>query len=364
MAGNTFGRLFRMTTFGESHGIGIGVVLDGVPPYLPLSEADIQFDLDRRRPGTSHIVTPRKESDTVEIISGVFEGQTTGTPLALFIRNTNQKSKDYSNIKDVFRPGHADFTYSEKYGIRDYRGGGRSSGRETAARVAAGAVAKKLLESHNIHILAHTKSVSNITATTFNESEIEKNPVRCADPAKAKEMISAIEAAKKEGDSLGGVIEAVIRGCPVGLGDPVFDKLDALLAAAIMSIGTIKGIEFGEGFAITKMKGSESNDEFFNDGGIIKTRTNHSGGILGGISSGEDIILRAAIKPPSSISKFQKTVSKSKKPTEIQVTGRHDPCICPRVVPVIEAMIAVTLADCLLVQKSVVVTGESEEKTP
>jgi len=352
MAGNTFGRLFKVTTFGESHGTGIGVVIDGVPANLDLSEKDIQIDLDRRRPGQSAIVTPRKESDKVEILSGVFEGKTTGTPLAMFIQNANQKSKDYSAIKDVFRPGHADFTYLEKYGIRDYRGGGRSSGRETAARVAAGAVAKKILDHFDIVVTAYTKSVGTIVAKDVDFNQIEKNPVRCADAKKAKEMEKAIEVARDDGDSLGGIIEAVVEGCPAGLGDPVFEKLDALLSQAIMSIGTIKGIEFGEGFAITKMKGSESNDEFTFDGGKVTTKTNHAGGILGGISSGDDIILRAAIKPPSSISKFQKTITIDKKKTDIQVKGRHDPCICPRVVPVIESMIAITIADCLLVQET------------
>jgi len=341
-------------TFGESHGPAIGVVIDGTPPHLPLTESDIQFELDRRRPGQSSVTTPRNEADRVRILSGVFEGVTTGAPIALVIENTNQQSKDYTHLQSVYRPGHADYTFQQKYGIRDHRGGGRSSGRETAARVAAGAIAKKWLAMQGVHIVAYTKSVGPIQADTIQLDMIEQNPVRCPDPVKAKEMVSLIERLRDEGDSIGGVIEAVITGCPVGLGDPVFDKLDACLAHAMLSIGTTKGIEFGDGFAATLRQGSENNDEWqVNDDGTIGSRTNHAGGILGGISSGEPITFRVAIKPASSISKVQQTVTTDSKPTQIEVHGRHDPCICPRVVPVIEAMAAVVVMDRWLIQESI-----------
>ena len=353
MPGSHFGHIFRISTFGESHGPALGVVLDGVPPLLSLDEADIQKDLDRRRPGQSSLTTPRNESDKVEILSGVFEGKTTGAPIALLVRNTNQQSKDYSNIKDLYRPGHADYTFEQKYGIRDYRGGGRSSGRETTARVAAGAIAKKILDQHNITIIGYTKSVGPIACQTIDYSVIEQNPVRAADLQAAQAMADLIEQAKAEGDSVGGVVEAVIKGCPPGLGDPVFDKLEAKLSHALMSIGTIKGIEFGLGFEATKLKGSEHNDAFTLEGAQVHTKTNHAGGILGGISNGEDIVLRVAVKPASSISKIQDTVTKDSHLTKVEVHGRHDPCICPRVVPVVEAMIAITLADALLIQKTI-----------
>jgi len=353
MAGNSFGQLFKITTFGESHGEALGVVIDGVPPNLELSQNDIQLDLDRRRPGQSKITTQRKEADQVEILSGVFEGKTTGQALALLIRNEDQRSQDYSNIKDVFRPGHADYTYQMKYGIRDYRGGGRASGRETACRVAAGAVAKKILDKEKIKIIAYTKAVADIVAQTIDYSVIEKNLVRAPDLKAAELMIQKIEQARLDRDSVGGVIEAVVKNCPPGLGDPVFDKLNARLAHALLSIGTIRGIEFGDGFSATKLKGSEHNDPFLKTDGKIRTKTNHAGGILGGISNGEDIILRVGVKPPSSIAQNQQTVDISGEDVSIQVKGRHDPCICPRVVPVVEAMIAVTLADCLLIQKSI-----------
>jgi chorismate synthase len=353
MAGNTFGQLFRVTTFGESHGPAIGVVIDGVPPNIPLCEADIQIELDRRRPGQSKITTQRKEDDRAEILSGVFEGKTTGTALAMLIRNQDQRSKDYTQIKDVFRPGHADYTFFKKYGIRDYRGGGRSSGRETACRVAAGAVAKKILWAQGIRITAYTLSVHTIKAQTVDFAVIEQNPVRAPDLEAAALMVARIEEARKDCDSLGGVVEAVIQGCPPGLGDPVFDKLNARLAFALMSIGTIRGIEFGTGFAASVMKGSEHNDPFIMQQGQPRTKTNHAGGILGGISNGEDIILRVAVKPPSSIAKPQQTLTASYEQAVIQVKGRHDPCICPRVVPVVEAMIALSLSDALLLQKSI-----------
>ena len=352
MPGNSFGQLFRITTFGESHGPAIGVVIDGVPPGLELNEADIQVDLDRRRPGQSSITTHRKEPDKVEILSGVFEGKTTGVPLAMLIRNEDQRSKDYSNLKDLFRPGHADYTYQMKYGIRDYRGGGRSSGRETACRVAAGAVAKKILQKEGVKIAAYTLAVGGIYAKKIDLSVIEKNLVRAPDMEQAELMIQRIEEVRKSGDSVGGIIEAIVQGCPPGLGDPVFDKLNARLAHALMSIATVKAIEFGDGFKVAEMRGSQNNDEFFIEQGKVKTRTNHSGGILGGISSGQDIVLRLAVKPPSSIPKEQNTITSDHQPTTVQVKGRHDPCLCPRVVPVVEAMIAVTLADCSLIQKS------------
>lgn len=353
MAGNTFGEVFKVTTFGESHGPAIGVVIDGVPPNIVLTENYVQRELDRRRPGQSKITTQRQEEDRVEFLSGMLEGKTTGTSLAMLIRNQDQRSKDYSNIVDVFRPGHADFTYFKKYGIRDYRGGGRSSGRETACRVAAGAVAKKILEQENIKVLAYTLSVGDIKAEKIDFSVIEKNIVRAPDLVAAEKMVELIDNARKSLDSVGGVVEAIVHGCPAGLGDPVFDKLNAKLAYGLMSIGTIKGIEFGDGFAVTKLKGSQNNDKFFMDGDRIRTRTNHAGGTLGGISTGENIVLRVAVKPPSSIAQPQNTVTRDGKNTSIEIKGRHDPCICPRVVPVVEAMIALCIVDSLLLQKTI-----------
>lgn len=353
MAGNSFGQILKVTTFGESHGPAIGVILDGVPPNLALKESDIQHDLDRRKPGQSKITTQRKESDTVEILSGVFEGKTTGTALALLIRNEDHRSKDYSNIKDAFRPGHADFTFFKKYGIRDYRGGGRSSGRETACRVAAGAVAKKILDQHNIRVVAYTLAVAGIYAKKFDYSVIEKNIVRTPDLKAAEQMIQKIDEARKNCDSVGGIIEAKIHGCPPGLGDPVFDKITATLAHALVSIATVKGIEFGDGFKVAESLGSKNNDKFYLDGERVRTMTNHAGGTLGGITTGEDIVLRLAIKPPSSIAQPQATVTENNEESTIEVKGRHDPCICPRVVPVVEAMIAITIADALLIQKTI-----------
>ncbi len=352
MAGNTFGQLFKITTFGESHGPAIGVVIDGVPPLLELNEADIQKDLDRRRPGQSKITTQRQEADKVEILSGVFEGKTTGAPLALLIRNEDQRSKDYDNIKDVFRPGHADFSYFTKYGIRDYRGGGRSSGRETASRVAAGAVAKKLLAKHNVQIYVYTLAVADLAAKNIDFNVIEQNIVRTADAQVADAMIAKIDEARKNGDSLGAVLECVIKNTPAGLGDPCFDKLNARLAQALMSIATVKGIEFGDGFSASQLKGTTNNDRFVLKGDRIGTESNHSGGIMGGISTGEDILIRMALKPPSSIPTPQKTLNVNKQEVEVIVKGRHDPCLAPRVVPVAEAMIALTLVDCMMIQKS------------
>jgi len=353
MSGSIFGSIFKVSTFGESHGPAIGCVIDGCPAGIPITQEDIQFELNRRRPGQSSVTTPRKESDTVEILSGVFEDQTTGAPIALLIRNADQRSKDYSNIKDVFRPGHADMTFQEKYGIRDYRGGGRSSGRETACRVAAGALAKKVLQSYGVTFTGYTSQVGELKASIVDLDQIEKNPVRCADPKVAPQMVTLIEQLAAEGDSIGGAVSLLIKGLPVGLGDPVFDKYDAILSHALMSIGTIKGIEFGEGFGAVTMKGSDHNDTFVQTSDGVSTETNHAGGILGGITNGQDVICRLAVKPPSSISKSQNTVTKDGQETEISVTGRHDPCICPRVVPVVEAMAAIATLDCFLKQKTV-----------
>jgi chorismate synthase len=352
MAGNSFGQLFRITTFGESHGPAIGVVIDGVPPQMPLAEADIQKDLDRRRPGQSKITTQRQEADKAEILSGVFEGKTTGAPLAILIRNEDQRSKDYDNVKFVFRPGHADFSYFAKYGIRDYRGGGRSSGRETAARVAAGAVAKKILAKHKVEIVVYTLAVGDTYAKNIDFNVIEQNAVRTADAQMAPVMIAKIEEARKNGDSLGSILQCVVKNCPRGLGDPCFDKLNARLAQALMSIATVKGIEFGDGFGASQLKGSVNNDRFILKGKNVGTATNHAGGIMGGISTGEDILIRMALKPPSSISKPQKTLDENMQEVEVVVKGRHDPCLAPRVVPVAESMIALTLVDCLMIQKA------------
>lgn len=352
MAGNSFGEIFRITTFGESHGPALGVVVDGVPSNLPLTESDIQFELDRRRPGQSKVTTQRREADQAEILSGVFEGKTTGAPVAILIRNEDQRSKDYEEIKDLFRPGHADYTYWMKYGLRDYRGGGRASGRETVCRVASGAIAKKILHSEKISVVAYTLAVAGVYAKKIDCTVIEKNIVRAPDLEAAELMIAKIEEARKNCDSIGGIVEAVVHGAPPGLGDPVFGKLNARLAHAVMSIGAIRGVEFGTGFEAAKMPGSQHNDRFYMDGKRLRTRTNHAGGILGGISNGEDVILRAAVKPPSSIAQPQQTVSKDFKDTTVQVKGRHDPCLCPRVVPVIEAMVALTVVDALLMQKA------------
>jgi chorismate synthase len=345
---NTFGNKFRITTFGESHGKALGVVIDGVPSGLPVSEDYIQKELDKRKPGQSSISTPRKEQDKVEILSGVFDGKATGTPIALLIKNSDIKSKDYAELKNLYRPGHADYTYEQKYGIRDYRGGGRSSGRETAARVAAGAIAKKILEKKGIRVTAYTLAVAGIYAENIDLKKIETNAVRCPDTKKAKEMIAAIEQAKSEGDSVGGIVETIIIGCPSGLGDPIFNKLDATLSHAIMSIGSIKAIEFGAGFSVSTMKGSTCNDEFYIKSNKVQTKTNNSGGILGGISNGEDIVFRTAVKPTPSISKPQKTVNNKNEEQTIEIKGRHDPCICPRIIPVIEAMAAITIVDHIL----------------
>ncbi|MBQ2577419.1 MAG: chorismate synthase [Lachnospiraceae bacterium] len=348
MAGSVFGNQFRIMTFGESHGKGLGVTIDGCPAGLSLCEEDIQKFLDRRKPGQSAFTTARKEADAVEILSGVFEGRTTGTPIALLIRNKDQHSKDYSNICDKFRPGHADYGFFSKYGFRDYRGGGRSSGRETAARVAAGAVAIKILESMGIFVHAYARSIGPVTAETVDLEEAKKNPV-CMPDAKAAKMAGEfLEKCIKDQDSAGGVVECVVTGMPAGVGDPVFGKLDALLAQAIMSIGAVKGFEVGDGFLSASSTGSRNNDAFAVREGRITTLTNHCGGILGGISNGEDIVLRAAFKPTPSIAREQQTVNEEGEELPITIHGRHDPIIVPRAVVVVETMTAITLVDALL----------------
>jgi chorismate synthase len=360
MASNSFGQFFRITTFGESHGPVIGVIVDGVPPNFPLTESDIQFELDRRKPGQSKVSTHRREPDRAEILSGVFEGRTTGAPVAMLIRNEDERSKDYEDIKNLLRPGHADYTYLMKYGLRDYRGGGRASGRETACRVAAGAIAKKFLRGQKINSIAYTLAVGGIYAQKRDYTVIEKNIVRAPDSEAAQLMIEKIDEVRKNGDSIGGIVEAIVHGCPPGLGDPIYEKLNARLAYALMSIGAVRGIEFGAGFEAARMLGSRHNDRFYMDGKNVRTRTNHAGGILGGISSGEDIVLRIAVKPTSSIAQEQSTVSSDFKEAAIEVKGRHDPCICPRIVPVVEAMIALTLVDCLLMHKTLSMTASDE----
>ncbi len=350
MAGNSFGDIFRITTFGESHGEALGVVIDGCPAGIKVSTDFLQNELDRRKPGGhSASVTSRKEDDKAEILSGVFEEETTGTPIALLIRNTNQHSSDYENIKNKFRPGHADFTFSEKYGKRDWRGGGRASGRETCARVAAGAFAKMFLKTQGISVTAYTKEAAGIVGESVNFAEIEQNPLRAADKEASRLMQNKIEEYRSSHNSCGGIIECVSKGVKSGLGEPVFDKLDAVLSHAIMSIGAIKGIEFGSGFSSAESTGLENNDNM-GSGPVFKT--NHAGGILGGISRGDDIIFRAAVKPVPSIYLKQETIDTDGNECDIIIEGRHDVCLCPRIVPVIEAMTAVVLADMILRNRS------------
>ena len=349
---SSFGKYLTVTTFGESHGPAVGLILDGCPPGLPLDAALVQKDLDRRRPGQSAVTTQRKEPDAVEIVSGVFEGATTGATIAMIVRSVDARSADYSNLKEIFRPGHADYTYLAKYGTRDYRGSGRSSGRETVARVAAGAVARALLESIGAKVRGGTVAVGNIVAEQRDWAVAEENPVRCPDERAASAMEHAIMAAKEQGDSLGGVVEIVAEGVPAGLGDPVFDKLDATLAHGLMSIGAVKAFEVGDGFASTLLRGSEMNDHMTPRG----FETNHAGGILGGISTGQPIRVRIGVKPPSSIALPQKTVDRSGAERDFAITGRHDPCLCPRVVPVAEAMMCLVLADHWLRQRAIEAT--------
>ncbi|WP_417874915.1 chorismate synthase [Xanthomarina gelatinilytica] len=350
MAGNTFGKIFKLTTFGESHGEAIGGVIDGCPSGLKLDFEAIQNDLNRRKPGQSSIVTQRKEPDSVEFLSGVFKGITTGTPIGFTIKNTNQKSKDYSHIKDVYRPSHADYTYEKKYGIRDYRGGGRSSARETACRVVAGAIAKQLLKEVTIH--AYTSSVGDIFLEKpyqdLDFSKIESNAVRCPDNDTAERMISKIKDIKKQGDTIGGTVTCVLQNVPVGLGEPVFDKLHAELGKAMLSINAVKGFEYGSGFCGAKMTGSEHNDLFNADG---STKTNLSGGIQGGISNGMDVYFRVAFKPVATIIQKQNALDSSGNIVEMQGKGRHDPCVVPRAIPIVEAMAALVLADYYLLNK-------------
>jgi len=360
MAGNSFGQLFRITTFGESHGLAIGVIIDGCPSNLKVDMDFIQAELDKRKPGQSKITTQRKESDTVQILSGVFEGKTTGTPIAMIIPNEDQRSKDYSHIKDAYRPSHADYTYDAKYGHRDHRGGGRSSARETAARVAAGAIAKLLLAHNGIEIFGHVSAVGTINApqlTLNSVSELveirESNIVRCADPATANEMIELIDGIRKEGDTVGGKISCIVKNCPVGLGEPVFDKLHADLGKAMLSINAVHGFDYGSGFEGSEMRGSEHNDLFIPpaDGKIadnFKTLTNYSGGIQGGISNGMDITFRVAFKPVATIMQNQQSLDSSGNASSVQGKGRHDPCVVPRAVAIVEAMAALVLADHLL----------------
>lgn len=352
MASNSFGEILSVTSFGESHGKAMGGVIDGFPPGIIIDTDFIQSELDRRKPGQSAIVTPRKESDTIEILSGVFEGKTTGTPIAFMVWNKDQRSKDYSNIANVYRPSHADYTYHKKYGHADYRGGGRSSARETLVRVAAGGFAKILLKQQGIAIKAFTRSVGEIEmpepGRIFSMQEIEANPVRCPHQATANEIEKLLEHLAAEGDSIGGTVECRVTGVPVGLGEPVYSKLSAALAGAMMGINASKGFEIGSGFRGAQMRGSVHNDAFVNRGDGIHTTTNNSGGIQGGISNGEDIIFRVAFKAPASISKNQQTVNKSGEAVELAVKGRHDPCVVPRAVPVVEAMAALVVADYFL----------------
>jgi chorismate synthase len=357
--GNTFGQLFRVTTFGESHGGGIGVVIDGCPPRIEISEAEIQRDLDRRRPGQSKLTTQRKEEDRCEILSGVFEGRTLGTPIAILVRNKDARPEDYSEIARKFRPSHADYTYEAKYGIRNWQGGGRASARETIGRVAAGAIAKKALSVlyADFELVAYVTQIHEVTVkidrSTVTMNDVEKNVVRCPDAAAAKKMISLVEQIRDAGDSVGGVIECVARGIPPGLGEPVFDKLEADLAKAMLSIPAAKAFEIGSGFAATQMRGSQHNDAFETRAGRIRTTTNNSGGVQGGISNGEDIYLRVAFKPPATIALQQKTVTRSKEQTDLAARGRHDPCVLPRAVPIVEAMAALVLCDHALRQSAV-----------
>ncbi len=352
--GNTFGHLFRVTTFGESHGGGVGVVIDGCPPRLEISAEEIQVELDRRRPGQSKITTPRKEADTCEILSGVFEGKTLGTPIAILVRNQDTRPQDYDEMASKYRPSHADATYDAKYGIRNWQGGGRSSARETIGRVAAGAIAKKILKKvAGVEIVGYVKRIKDLEGAvdpnTVTLEQVESNIVRCPDSECAERMIELIEEVRRQSDSIGGVVECAVRNMPKGLGEPVFDKLEADLAKAVMSLPASKGFEIGSGFAGTLLTGSQHNDEFYIDEtGSIRTLTNRSGGIQGGISNGENIILRVAFKPTATIRKEQRTVTNAGEETVLAAKGRHDPCVLPRAVPMVETMVALVLCDHLL----------------
>ena len=354
MAGSIYGRLFQISTWGESHGKGIGVVIDGCPAGLPLSEEDIQVYLDRRKPGQSQFTTGRKESDMAQIWSGVFEGRTTGTPISILVQNQDQRSRDYGNIMNTYRPGHADYTFDEKYGFRDYRGGGRSSGRETTARVAAGAVAAKILKELGIEVHAYTKAIGPVSVpeNEYHPEEIFQNPIYMPSNAYAQKASAYLEECIKNQDSSGGIIECVVTGMPVGIGDTVFEKLDANLAKAMLSIGAVKGFEIGDGFKVADTKGSINNDSFHTKDGRITKDTNHAGGVLGGMSDGSKIIFRAAVKPTPSISQPQSTVTKDGENTEMIIKGRHDPVIVPRAVVVVESMAAITILDLLFTNMS------------
>jgi len=348
---NSYGSLFRISTFGESHGPAIGVVIDGCPAGLEMDETFIQFELDRRKPGQSRITTQRKEQDVFKILSGVFEGKTTGTPIAITIENQDQRSKDYDHLAETFRPSHADYTYEAKYGNRDYRGGGRSSARETAARVAAGAVAKLLLKKYAIEIYAFVSRVGEIKAPHYTELDLSKTEdtiVRCPDPTTAEKMIALIDQVRLSRDTIGGQVTGIIKSAPAGLGEPVFDKLHAELGKAMLSINAVKGFEYGSGFEGIKLRGSMHNDEFYSEGGKIRTKTNHSGGIQGGISNGEDIYFNVAFKPVATIMQDQQSVDKDGNEVRVSGKGRHDPCVVPRAVPIVEAMAALVLADFVL----------------
>jgi len=350
VGGNTFGQIFRVTTWGESHGPALGAVIDGCPPKLPLAAADIEAELSRRRPGASAFTSSRKEPDRVEILSGVFEGQTSGTPISLIIYNRDVRSEPYEPLRQVFRPGHGDFTYWRKYGIRDHRGGGRSSARETVARVAAGAVAQKILDQEGIQVLAFTLELGGIRAQNFALEQIWDNPFFCPDATIIEAMAARVQAVRDQGDSLGGLVEVRVQGCPAGLGEPVFDKLDAALAQAVMSVGAVKGVEIGAGFAAARLLGSEHNDPLTPSG----FASNNAGGILAGISNGDEIILRAAVKPIPSIAQPQQTIDLHGQSQTISITGRHDISAIPRIVPVIAAMVRLTLADFLLRQRTII----------
>lgn len=346
--GSSFGKIFKLTTWGESHGPALGVVIEGCPAGMPLAVEDIQYQLDRRRVGQSAVTTPRGETDRAEILSGVFEGVTTGAPISIITYNKDADSSKYENLRDVFRPGHADYTYWSKYGHRDHRGGGRSSARETWGRVAAGAIARKIIATAGTDVFGFVREIGGIEMQSFDRDQIEQNIVRCPDPEAAEKMIAAILAVKEEKDSLGGVVEVRATGVPVGLGEPTFDKLDALIGQAMLSIPAVKAVEIGEGFAVTRSRGSQSNDSFYLEDGRVRTRTNNAGGTLGGLSNGEEIVVRIAVKPTSSVAREQQTVDTSMQPRTILVEGRHDPSVCPRAVPVAEAMLAIVLADLFL----------------
>jgi chorismate synthase len=349
MSGNSTGVLFKVTTWGESHGPGLGAVVEGCPPLIPLTEEDIQQDLRRRKPGQIQSASSRKEDDQVEILSGVFEGRTTGTPIALLIRNKDADSSAYDKLKDIFRPGHGDLTYFKKYGVRDHRGGGRASGRETAARVAGGAIAKKVLARENMEVLAYTLELGGIRAEIISLEATSQNTLCCPDPQAALKMEEKLQKTAERGDSLGGIVEILVRGCPPGLGEPVFDKMDADLAKALMSIGSVKGVEIGAGFKAARMTGSECNDSITPDCFL----SNHAGGILAGITNGDDLVIRVACKPIASIRKEQKTIDLSGNPVTLEIKGRHDVSVIPRIIPVCEAMVSLVLADHLLRQKAI-----------